>query len=95
MASTNEWHCWEITKCGRKEGCSARQHLDTPCWEIASNLGDYRSNFNICKDCIVYVSKEGESELSEEEIRQILEKKGVCVLISQCPRFVSSEDTDS
>ncbi len=85
----SSWHCWEITKCEGSEGCPARQAADTPCWEIARELDDYRAALNVCKDCIVYISKQGTSTLAEDEIDSILERKGVCVLMSSCPRYVA------
>ena len=88
MMAQDEWRCWQITQCGSEESCLAwRQGLeDRPCWEVAQELDDYRSALNVCKDCIVFVSKENTAALSEEEVREILERKVECVLATQCPR---------
>jgi len=91
MGSTS-WHCWEITKCVGTEECPARQSEDIPCWEIAREMDDYRTALNVCKDCIVFISKQGTSTLADEEIERILERKGVCVLMSSCPQFVPRQD---
>ena len=85
------WHCWEITKCKGTEDCPARLTPDTPCWEIARGVDDYRAALNVCKDCIVFISKQGTSVLDEAEIESILEKKGVCVLMSSCPQYVAGQ----
>ena len=76
----NGLSCWEIMKCEGTESCPARKTPETPCWEIASQVGDYRSAFNVCKDCVVYMLKEGSPTLTEHEIQGIMEKKGVCAL---------------
>ncbi len=83
--------CWEITQCKRSEGCPAREEPDRPCWEIAAELEDYRSTFHVCKDCLVYVAKNEDSSLSEEEFENIIASKQICVLASKCPKFVGEE----
>ncbi len=80
MAISGEWPCWEIMKCEGTESCPARLDPDTPCWEIAQSLGDYRSAFHICNDCIVFLLKQRNEVLSEREVRTIIERKGVCAL---------------
>jgi len=74
--------CWEIIGCDNSECCVARNSIGDgrPCWEVASELNDYRSALNVCKDCLVYVSKEGISGLSEEELARIIAAKRDCVL---------------
>ncbi len=81
--------CWDITQCRRSDNCPARLQPDRPCWEIAKEMGDYRSNFKICHDCLVYLTKQANAILSSREIEQILEKKGVCVLASSCPQYLA------
>ena len=49
--------CWEIIGCDTSKKCPAKEHPDLPCWEIAYELDDYRSFFNVCRDCIVRVLK--------------------------------------
>lgn len=80
MSIDCELPCWEIMKCDGSENCPARQQPERDCWDIASELDDYRSAFNICKDCIVYMLKQGDSVFSEQEIKNIMEEKGVCAL---------------
>lgn len=84
MTEKQDWHCSKITNCGKKEQCPAGQVEDKACWEIASELGDYRSIMNVCQDCLVYLTHQEDSILSEEEINHIMEKKGVCVLVEKC-----------
>lgn len=89
-ASVKEWPCWEITRCTSEDCCLSRQQdVDArACWEIASELDDYRSAFNVCKDCIVYLSKQDASVLSEAELEKIVTTKQVeCVLVSKCPNY--------
>lgn len=89
MLEKKERSCWEITNCEGTDACLARQEPETPCWELASELEDYRSNLNVCKDCFVYVFKEGKSSLPDQEIQDILNKRGACALVSKCPLCTS------
>jgi hypothetical protein len=85
MSVKSQYTCWEIIRCGNKN-CAAYIQPNTPCWEIADKLDDYRTALNICSDCIVYLSQQKNSILSPEEIEQILEKKKVCFLREHRPR---------
>lgn len=87
MLEKKERSCWEITNCEGTDTCLARQEPETPCWEIASELDDYRSNLNVCKDCFVFIS--GNSILPDQEIQDILRKRGVCAFVSKCPLATS------
>ncbi len=80
MMPNSDWPCWEIMKCKGTENCPARQHPDKSCWEIARELDDYRSAFNICQDCIVFMLKEGNTSLTEKEVQTIVERKVSCAL---------------
>ncbi|MDH3394294.1 MAG: hypothetical protein OEL66_09820 [Desulfobulbaceae bacterium] len=91
----NALPCWEITKCEGTDDCPARMAGDKPCWEIARSLDDYRNALNVCGDCIVYISKHADSVLSAEEINNILEQKGVCVLLSQCSQHSPGAVSDA
>ena len=72
--SLRDMHCWEIIGCQETANCPARQHPEIPCWELARDLGDYRSVFKICRDCIVYMVKNDTIELSDEEIQSIVKQ---------------------
>ena len=87
--SVTELPCWEITKCTSEECSLYRQPVAhaKPCWELARDLDDYRSALNVCKDCIVYVSKQGSALLSEEELEKIVSNKMECVLATKCPNL--------
>ncbi|MBW2501968.1 MAG: hypothetical protein JRD39_03405 [Deltaproteobacteria bacterium] len=68
-------------KCTGTENCPARKHPDMNCWEIASEVDDYRKAFNICKDCIVYMLKAENSVLTKQEMQTIIQQKRECVLV--------------
>lgn len=63
--------CWEITGCGREDGCKVL-HLakssGKPCWEVVGTFDDYRSALNVCGDCIVSVLSQHHS-LSVADIK--------------------------
>ena len=65
--------------CDESQDCMARCHPETPCWEIASELNDYRHAMDICRDCIVYMLKVENSILSEQEMNSIMTNRAKCV----------------
>jgi hypothetical protein len=77
---SNDLSCWEIMQCKGTEDCPARLHPEKPCWEIARELDDYRSALKICQDCIVFLLKNGNIVLSDQEVRAIMKRKGSCAL---------------
>ena len=91
MSPLDEWSCWEIIQCDRSAECPVTKQATMPCWEVAKELDDYRSALNICKDCIVYVSRQKESVLTDEDIKKIVATKNDCVLMSRCPRHAQQK----
>ena len=57
--------------------CLARQEPETPCWEIAKRVEDYRSVSNTCRDCIVYLLKESVSFSSQHNIKDFISRRGL------------------
>ena len=80
MIPNRDWPCWEIMQCEGTDDCPARKHPNQDCWEIASEMDDYRKAFNICKDCVVYMLKVENTVLSEQEMLNIFKHKGDCAL---------------
>ena len=68
--------CWEIMNCDNLD-CLARSEPETPCWEIAKRIGDYRDVSNTCRDCVVYLLQKNPSVLSKKELQNILRQKGL------------------
>ena len=62
--------CWKIMNCENLT-CIARYHPDKECWEIVGGLEDYRAEFNICSDCLVYVLKTGSLALSPNDMARL------------------------
>lgn len=94
MSFRSEWSCWEIMKCEEGNKCPAREQPDKMCWEITQEM-DARS-FDICKDCLVYVSRQKDSGFTKEEILSILAQKGINVLerrkTCRCSQFQLSNN---
>lgn len=80
MIPDSEWPCWQLMQCNHKERCPAWKNPEKSCWQIASELDDYRHAFRICQDCIVYMLKNGTSSLSEKEVQRIMQRKTSCAL---------------
>ena len=68
--------CWEIMSCDNLD-CPARLEPETPCWEIAKRVEDYRSVLNICHDCIVYILKEKTYAIARKELFLIISQRGL------------------
>jgi len=76
-------------QCENSDGCPARINPTKRCWEIASDLEDYRKANNICRDCIVYVLEAEESVLSQQEIDTILAQKQSCKMVNKCQKLAA------
>ena len=76
MDSYPNFKCWEIMNCDELD-CPARREPETPCWEIAKRIQDFRNVSNTCKDCVVYLLKGETSVLSKEELQNIIKQKGL------------------
>jgi len=67
------------------EKCPAYR-ASQPCWEVMNELNAF--SFNICKECLVYITKQQDSIFSKEEILSILCQKGIDVTgRAACPGF--------
>ena len=67
--------CWVIMNCADHNKCPAKDQPHRDCWEIFSEVD--KKAFNICQDCLVYLSRQEESILSREEMDQIMLAKGI------------------
>ncbi|HKJ14681.1 MAG: hypothetical protein OET87_04610 [Desulfobulbaceae bacterium] len=67
-------------KCEGTDDCPARKHPDLNCWEIASEMDDYRKAFNICQDCIVYMLKAENTVLTKQEMQTIMKQKSASLI---------------
>lgn len=91
MSPIQEMHCWEITGCS-SEKCVVRKHPDIPCWEVVSEMKYFQHTFNICRDCIVYVSKSNPAMFTDHELHSILASKAAALpLASRCPAMMAGE----
>jgi hypothetical protein len=76
MDSYSNMKCWEIMNCNNL-ACPARREPETPCWEIAKRVEDFRNVSNTCEDCIVCILKEETSILGKKELQNIIIQKGL------------------
>jgi len=71
MSIRDDRPCWEIMECNPDvitQRCPAYK-ANKPCWEIKREIDECL--FNMCKDCIIYISKKtDDSQL--KEIRSIM-----------------------
>jgi len=80
MEQNCDWPCWKIMNCDASKECLAKSRPDTPCWEIATELNDYRQALDICKDCVVQMLKTGNPILTRQEMETIMTHKANCAL---------------
>jgi len=87
MSLRSDWPCWEIMKCEPEQAARCPAYRTSkPCWEAMRELDV--CSFNICKDCLVYVTKQHDSIFSKEEILSIMCQKGIDVTgHHRCPQF--------
>jgi len=86
MSLRSEWPCWEIMNCNPEQSQCPAYGAEQPCWELMREIDLY--SFDICKDCLVYISKQKDSIFSKEELLSIMCQKGIDVTgHHQCPQF--------
>lgn len=69
-----ELPCWAIMNCESRT-CVTREQDDQACWEIVQGLEDYRAEFNICPDCLVYVLKTESLAFSPHDLSQLASER--------------------
>ncbi|THB75388.1 MAG: hypothetical protein D6B25_11995 [Desulfobulbaceae bacterium] len=81
MSPFGKLPCWVIMNCAEDKECPAKNHPHQDCWEVfkAIEANTFNSSFNICRDCIVFLSRQKDSPVSSEEMKQIMERKGITV----------------
>ena len=88
MSLRSEWPCWEIMKCDDNKKCPAKEQPTKMCWELIQERNT--CSFNICTDCLVYVSRQKDGKFTREEILSIMAQKGIDVVGQDkctCPQF--------
>jgi len=90
MGSRSEWLCWEIMQCKESDSCPASKNPEKHCWEIVRAMdNDYRSFFDVCRDCIVHVLKTRSPVLSNQEVMDIMKTRAKCRLACKNSRHRS------
>jgi hypothetical protein len=80
-------------KCDDSKKCPAKEQTAKMCWELIQERNT--CSFNICTDCLVYVSRQKDCKFTREEILSIMAQKGIDVLGHDkctCPQFKDSEE---
>jgi hypothetical protein len=70
MPSIKELSCWEIMNCSDSENCPAMKNPGRSCWDLVKEMDDYRADFNVCADCIVYMVKSNNIVISAQAINE-------------------------
>ncbi len=75
MSPFSKLPCWVIMNCAENKKCPAKENPHLNCWDIFSEV-DIKA-FNICRDCLVYISRQEQSILSRQEMELIMTHKGI------------------
>ncbi len=75
MSPFSHLPCWIIMNCAEDKECPAKLNPHKDCWEVFGEVDS--TAFNICQDCIVFLSRQEESVLSHQEMEQIMMRKGI------------------
>lgn len=89
MSPYSELPCWVIMNCRDNNKCPAKEQPQLNCWDIFSEVDE--KVFNICRDCLVYLSRQEESILSRQEMDQIMLAKGIDVSALSAGMAVNSD----
>jgi hypothetical protein len=90
MTLLRDLPCWEIMQCENVEECPVwQQHDGTPCWEIVKEFEDYRSFYDICQDCVVYLLKNEARVFSEQEIKAMGAVRSACGATTRQPQVMA------
>lgn len=82
MPSLKGLPCWQIMNCNAECKCKTDGNRERDCWEVAKEHEDYRTGFDVCADCIVFMVKKGTITLSAHEINEVRTAvHSTCVLL--------------
>jgi hypothetical protein len=70
MSPYSHLPCWEIMRCAEDKRCPAKEHPEKNCWDIFCEADPRLTH--ICRDCLVYIARRGDSSLPMEEIERIM-----------------------
>ncbi len=73
MSKQSELPCWKIILCNSQSSCRLAKESEIACWELVAAKAFIHSH--ICRDCLVYVAKQKDSILSDEEFCSILTQR--------------------
>lgn len=88
MSFATNLKCWEIMNCNNLD-CPARGEPETPCWEIAKRVEDFRNISNTCRDCVVYMLKAERSVSGKKKFEKIMRHRGLQGNTATRPRVYS------
>ena len=50
---------------------------ETSCWQLARKIDDFRFDYHVCQDCIVYKYAKPNDEFNKQQIEEILHKRKI------------------
>ncbi|MHB8789955.1 MAG: hypothetical protein ACYDBT_08745 [Desulfobulbaceae bacterium] len=70
-------HCWDIMQCDEEESCPVRDNKIAHCWEWMQKHTQFQSQYGLCAECIVFLSKNENTILAAGDIEQIMISRGL------------------
>lgn len=78
MAANSMLRYRKFEECNGRDEFLTKENQGKLCWKMATEVGDFRSAFNICEDCIVFLLNNGTLILSELDIHSIRNREVRC-----------------
>ncbi len=75
MATQTIWSCRDAIQSSNESQYPVKEDGEKSCWEIVKEVDAF--SFNVCGDCLIYVADQKSSVLSQNDIENIMNFKGV------------------
>jgi hypothetical protein len=77
MGAETMRYCWEIMQCDEEDACPVRVNKVECCWEWMNKHVQFQSQYGLCAECLVYLSRNENTVLAAGEIEQIMLRRGL------------------
>lgn len=72
MRQMDKKECSQKVRCNVFAFCCTNEKEGLHCWEMAEAQNDFHYQYNICRDCFIYLHTDESSPLTTSDIEQII-----------------------
>jgi len=72
MKQVEKKECRNKVHCNVFAFCCTSEEENLHCWEMAEQQNDFHFQYNVCRDCFVFLHVDESSPLTQRDIDQIL-----------------------